>query len=124
MPSPMTDDLTGRIYSDGSLAAHEFDMQLAQQLRHAGPWGQRFPEPLFHGDFKIISQRLVGEKHLKLVLQSTNSAPSVDAIAFNVDLETWPNPNIQEAQVAYTLDVNEFRGNESLQLIISSLTPS
>ncbi len=37
------DDLTGRIYSDGSLAAHEFDMQLAQQLRHAGPWGgQRF----------------------------------------------------------------------------------
>lgn len=118
------DDLTGRIYSDGSLAAHEFDMQLAQQLRHAGPWGQRFPEPLFHGDFKIISQRLVGEKHLKLVLQSTNSAPSVDAIAFNVDLETWPNPNIQEAQVAYTLDVNEFRGNESLQLIVSSLTPS
>lgn len=118
------DDLTGRIYSDGSLAAHEFDMQLAQQLRHAGPWGQRFPEPLFHGDFKIISQRLVGEKHLKLVLQSTKSAPSVDAIAFNVDLETWPNPNIQEAQVAYTLDVNEFRGNESLQLIVSSLTPS
>lgn len=118
------DDLTGRIYSDGSLAAYEFDMQLAQQLRHAGPWGQRFPEPLFHGDFKIISQRLVGEKHLKLVLQSTKSAPSVDAIAFNVDLDTWPNPNIQEAQVAYTLDVNEFRGNESLQLIISSLTPS
>ena len=118
------DDLTGRIYSDGSLAAHEFDMQLAQQLRHAGPWGQRFPEPLFHGDFKIISQRLVGEKHLKLVLQSTTSAPSVDAIAFNVDLDTWPNPNIQEAQVAYTLDVNEFRGNESLQLIVSSLTPS
>ena len=118
------EDLTGRIYSDGSLAAHEFDMQLAQQLRHAGPWGQRFPEPLFHGDFKIISQRLVGEKHLKLVLQSTKSAPSVDAIAFNVDLDTWPNPNIQEAQVAYTLDVNEFRGNESLQLIVSSLTPS
>lgn len=118
------DDLTGRIYSDGSLAAHEFDMQLAQQLRHAGPWGQRFPEPLFHGDFKIISQRLVGEKHLKLVLQSTKNAPSVDAIAFNVDLKTWPNPNIQEAQVAYTLDVNEFRGNESLQLIVSSLTPS
>ena len=118
------DDLTGRIYSDGSLAAHEFDMQLAQQLRHAGPWGQRFPEPLFHGDFKIISQRLVGEKHLKLVLQSSKNAPSVDAIAFNVDLHTWPNPNIQDAQVAYTLDVNEFRGNETLQLIVSSIKPS
>lgn len=118
------DDLTGRIYSDGSLAAHEFDMQLAQQLRHAGPWGQRFPEPLFHGDFKILSQRLVGEKHLKLVLQSTPSAPSVDAIAFNVDLDIWPNPNIVNAQAAYTLDVNEFRGNESLQLIVSSILPS
>lgn len=118
------DDLTDRIYSDGSLAADEFDMQLAQQLRHAGPWGQRFPEPLFHGDFKILSQRLVGEKHLKLVLQSTPSAPSVDAIAFNVDLDIWPNPNIVNAQAAYTLDVNEFRGNESLQLIVSSIMPS
>lgn len=118
------DDLTGRIYSDGSLAAHEFDMQLAQQLRHAGPWGQRFPEPLFHGDFKILSQRLVGEKHLKLVLQSTKSAPAVDAIAFNVDLDVWPNPNILTAQAAYTLDVNEFRGRETLQLIVSSIMPS
>lgn len=117
------DDLTGRIYSDGSLAADEFDMQLAQQLRHAGPWGQRFPEPLFHGDFKILSQRLVGEKHLKLVLQSSKSAPPVDAIAFNVDLDIWPNPNIQDAQVAYTLDINEFRGNESLQLMVSSISP-
>ena len=118
------DDLTGRIYSDGSLAAHEFDMQLAQQLRHAGPWGQRFPEPLFHGEFKILSQRLVGEKHLKLVLQSSKTAPAVDAIAFNVDLDIWPNPTIIEAQAAYTLDVNEFRGNESLQLIVSNLSPS
>jgi len=117
------DDLTGRIYSDGSLAADEFDMQLAQQLRHAGPWGQRFPEPLFHGDFKILSQRLVGEKHLKLVLQSGKNAPPVDAIAFNIDLDIWPNPNIKDAQVAYTLDINEFRGNESLQLMVSSISP-
>ncbi|HAB90983.1 MAG TPA: single-stranded-DNA-specific exonuclease RecJ, partial [Pseudomonas sp.] len=117
------DDLTGRIYSDGCLAANEFDMQLAQQLRHAGPWGQRFPEPLFHGDFKIISQRLVGEKHLKLVLQSAQNAPALDAIAFNIDLDVWPNPTISHAQVAYTLDINEFRGNESLQLMVSSISP-
>ncbi|NLD00362.1 MAG: single-stranded-DNA-specific exonuclease RecJ [Gammaproteobacteria bacterium] len=117
------DDLTGRIYSDGSLGPDEFDMQLAQQLRHAGPWGQRFPEPLFHGDFKVLSQRLVGEKHLKLVLQSSKNAPAVDAIAFNIDLDTWPNPNILDVQVAYTLDINEFRGNESLQLIVSNIMP-
>ena len=117
------DDLTERIYSDGCLAAHEFDLQLAQQLRHAGPWGQRFPEPLFHGDFKIISQRLVGEKHLKLVLQSAQNAPALDAIAFNIDLDVWPNPTIRHAQVAYTLDINEFRGNQSLQLMVSSISP-
>lgn len=117
------DDLTGRIYSDGCLAAHEFDLQLAQQLRHAGPWGQRFPEPLFHGDFKIISQRLVGEKHLKLVLQSAQNAQALDAIAFNIDLDVWPNPTIRHAQVAYTLDINEFRGNQSLQLMVSSISP-
>ena len=117
------DDLTGRIYSDGCLAAHEFDLQLAQQLRHAGPWGQRFPEPLFHGDFKIISQRLVGEKHLKLVLQSAQNAPALDAIAFNIDLDVWPNPTIRHAQVAYTLDINEFRGNQSLQVMVSSISP-
>ena len=99
-------------------------MQLAQQLRHAGPWGQRFPAPFFHGDFKRLSQRLVGEKHLKLVLQSTKSAPAVDAIAFNVDLDVWPNHNILAAQAAYTLDVNEFRGRETLQLIVSSIMPS
>lgn len=70
-----------------------------------------------------MSQRLVGEKHLKLVLQSTSGAPQVDAIAFNVDLNIWPNPNIGTAQVAYSLDINEFRGNESLQLMVSSISP-
>lgn len=117
------DDLTGRIYSDGRLSADEFDMQLAQQLRQAGPWGQHFPEPLFHGDFKILSQRLVGERHLKLMLQALENAPPVDAIAFNIDLDVWPNPSIQKAQVAYRLDVNEFRGNQSLQLIVSGISP-
>jgi len=117
------EDLTGRIYSDGRLAADEFDMQLAQQLRHAGPWGQHFPEPLFHGEFKVLDQRLVGERHLKLMLQSVDMAPPVDAIAFNIDLEVWPNPQIDTAQVAYRLDVNEFRGRQSLQLIVANISP-
>src|SRR5699024_256077 len=117
------EDLTGRIYSDGRLAADEFDMQLAQQLRHAGPWGQHFPEPLFHGEFKVLDQLLVGERHLKLMLQSVDMAPPVDAIAFNIDLEVWPNPQIDTAQVAYRLDVNEFRGRQSLQLIVANISP-
>ena len=112
------DDLTGRLLSDGTLAAHEFDLNLAKQLKHAGPWGQQFPEPLFHGHFKVESQRLVGEKHLKLMLSTECGTQQLDAIAFNIDLEQWPNPNVRQVLVAYSLDVNEFRNLESVQLIV------
>lgn len=112
------DDLTGRLLSDGPLAANEFDLELAKQLKHAGPWGQHFPEPLFHGNFILEGQRLVGEKHLKLMLRTECGSKHVDGIAFNIDLEQWPNPTIRQVLVAYSLDVNEFRGQESVQLIV------
>ena len=112
------DDLTGRLLSDGPLAANEFDLELAKQLKHAGPWGQHFPEPLFHGNFILEGQRLVGEKHLKLMLRTECGSKQVDGIAFNIDLEQWPNPTIRKVLVAYSLDVNEFRGQESVQLIV------
>lgn len=112
------DDLTGRLLSDGPLAANEFDLELAKQLKHAGPWGQHFPEPLFHGNFILEGQRLVGEKHLKLMLRTECGSKQVDGIAFNIDLEQWPNPTIRQVLVAYSLDVNEFRGQESVQLIV------
>ena len=112
------DDLTGRLLSDGPLAANEFDLELAKQLKHAGPWGQHFPEPLFHGHFILEGQRLVGEKHLKLMLRTECGSKQVDGIAFNIDLEQWPNPTIRQVLVAYSLDVNEFRGQESVQLIV------
>lgn len=112
------DDLTGRLLSDGPLAANEFDLELAKQLKHAVPWGQHFPEPLFHGNFILEGQRLVGEKHLKLMLRTECGSKQVDGIAFNIDLEQWPNPTIRQVLVAYSLDVNEFRGQESVQLIV------
>ncbi|AKX48801.1 ssDNA exonuclease RecJ [Thiopseudomonas alkaliphila] len=112
------DDLTGRLLSDGPLAANEFDLELAKQLKHAGPWGQHFPEPLFHGNFILEGQRLVGEKHLKLMLRTECGSKQVDGIAFNIDFEQWPNPTIRQVLVAYSLDVNEFRGQESVQLIV------
>ncbi len=117
------DDLTGRLLTDGSLAAEEFRLDLAEQLRHAGPWGQHFPEPLFHGVFEIVQQRIVGERHLKLVLKSECGRAQLDAIAFNVDRELWPNPTIRWAEVAYRLDVNEYRGQESVQLMVAHLEP-
>ena len=65
----------------------------------------------------------IGQKHLKLVLSPQDSDTVVDAIAFNVDLEHWPNESVETIHIAYRLDVNEFRGNRSLQLMVEHLTP-
>jgi single-stranded-DNA-specific exonuclease len=117
-------NLQAVIESDGELGGECFDLELANQLRFAGPWGQHFPEPIFDGRFRLLQQRLVGEKHLKMVLMPGDSDTAIDAIAFNVDVETWPNEAIEWVTIAYRLDVNEFRGNRSLQLMVEYLTPS
>jgi single-stranded-DNA-specific exonuclease len=116
-------ELQAVIESDGELAEHEFELELATALRFAGPWGQHFPEPVFDGLFRIVSQRLVGQKHLKLVLFPANGSVLLDAIAFNVDLDVWPDPSIEQVEIAYRLDVNEFRGRRSVQLVIEQLVP-
>ncbi|MDH2003136.1 single-stranded-DNA-specific exonuclease RecJ [Pseudomonas sp. GD03691] len=117
------EDLTGRLLSDGQLGAEEFHLELARALRQAGPWGQHFPEPLFHGIFQIVQQRVVGERHLKLLLKTECGSLQLDAIAFNIDREIWPNPTVRWAEVAYKLDVNEFRGNETVQLMVAHIAP-
>ena len=111
------------IESDGELAEADFDLELASHLRFAGPWGQHFPEPMFDGRFQVVSQRLVGEKHLKLVLFPADGSVLLDAIAFNVDLDTWPDQSIEQVEIAYRLDVNEFRGQRSVQLMIEHIVP-
>jgi single-stranded-DNA-specific exonuclease len=116
-------ELQAVIESDGELAEDEFQLELATTLRFAGPWGQHFPEPIFDGIFQLVSQRLVGEKHLKMTLFPANGSVLLDAIAFNVDLNIWPDPSIERVEIAYRLDVNEFRGQRSVQLVIEHLTP-
>ncbi|WP_296130055.1 single-stranded-DNA-specific exonuclease RecJ [Pseudomonas sp. Ga0074129] len=117
------DDLTGRLLSDGALSIEEFHLPLAKELRNAGPWGQHFPEPLFHGVFQLVQQRVVGERHLKVVLKSECGSVQLDGIAFGVDREVWPNPTVRWVELAYKLDVNEYRGQESLQLLIAHIQP-
>ncbi|MBE9540145.1 MAG: single-stranded-DNA-specific exonuclease RecJ [Proteobacteria bacterium] len=111
------------IESDGELQERDFDLALATELRFAGPWGQHFPEPVFDGQFQVVQQRLVAEKHLKLVLSPTGSSKLIDAIAFNVDLDIWPDETVQTVKLAYRLDVNEYRGNRSLQLMVENIVP-
>ncbi|ABI37877.1 single-stranded-DNA-specific exonuclease RecJ [Shewanella sp. MR-4] len=117
------EQLTGELWSDGELTPTELTLEIAQLLRNAGPWGQSFEEPLFDGYFKIIQQRIVGERHLKLVLETPCSTVMLDAIAFNVDLHTWPDATIQHACIVYKLDVNEYRGNFTLQLMVEQIEP-
>ncbi|MBB71997.1 MAG: single-stranded-DNA-specific exonuclease RecJ [Legionellales bacterium] len=113
----VTDDiLASTVYSDGELSKKEFNAAFADMLRDAGPWGQAFPEPMFDGLFTVVQQRLVGAKHLKLTLKKEDRV--LDAIAFNVDLNLWPNHRAQRINAAYKLDVNEYRGQRSVQLIL------
>jgi len=114
------DDLQGKIITDGELAAEDLSLPLAELLRTAGPWGQGFPEPVFDGCFEVLSQRVVGEKHLKLSLRSASRAPAVDAIAFNCVRNGEPVA-YSRIRAAYRLDVNEYQGYRSLQLIIEHL---
>lgn len=109
------------LVSDGELSPDELQLALATELRFAGPWGQHFPEPMFDGRFTVVSQRLVGAKHLKLVLTPAGSDTLVDAIAFNIDPAIWPDPAVEQVEMVYRLDVNEFRGESTLQLIVEQL---
>ncbi|WP_261136580.1 single-stranded-DNA-specific exonuclease RecJ [Serratia liquefaciens] len=115
--------LEGVIWSDGELALQELSLETAELLREGGPWGQAFPEPTFDGKFRILQQRLVGEKHLKLMVEPLGGGPLLDGIAFNVDTTLWPDSSVREVELAYKLDVNEFRGNRNVQLLIQHLWP-
>jgi single-stranded-DNA-specific exonuclease len=106
------------IHSDGELAPQDLNLNLAGLLKYAGPWGQMFPEPVFDGQFIIINQRIVGSNHLKLTLGMANTQVCIDAIAFNIDLDEWLDESCQQIHCAYQLDINEFRGNQTLQFII------
>lgn len=117
------DDLDQRIETDGELSASEMSLELAEKLREAGPWGHHFPEPLFDGQFSVLQQRIVGQRHLKLVLMDAKTGISVDAIHFNADMDCWPDQAIVSVRAVYKLDVNEFRGQRNVQLMVDYIEP-
>lgn len=114
------EDLQQIILTDGALPASDMTLSFAELLRDSGPWGQYFPEPLFDDEFILVQQRIVGEKHLKLVVEKQNQV--FDAIAFNIDVKAWPNPTAKNIRLVYRLDVNEFRGKRTVQLMVDDLS--
>ena len=111
------------IRSDGALPAPLLTLETAEILRFAGPWGKDFPEPVFDDLFTIRNARIVGERHLKVMVEPVGGGPLLDGIAFNVDTAVWPDNGVREVELAYKLDINEFRGNRTLQIIIDNIWP-
>lgn len=116
------EDLEAAITTDGPLSPDELHLETATLLKRAGPWGQHFPEPLFDGNFRVVSQRIVGENHLKLVLQPEEGGDIIDGIAFNTGPEV-PDYTKTGARVVYKPDANTFRGRTNLQLLVDYLEP-
>ncbi len=107
-------DLQAIIETDGNLDTSEISLQTAQILA-TQVWGQGFMAPLFVDDFKVINQRILKEKHLKLIIEK--DATRFDAIYFNC------TDNLSESvKMVYMLDVNEYKGLETLQLLVKHIS--
>ena len=113
------------ILTDGELAAADMSLETWQMLEEAGPWGQGFPEPLFYGRFRVINQRVLKDRHYKLMLEPlTGEAMYFDGIAFN-QLEGDESPAAielpDELGIIYKLALNEYNGQRNLQLMIDAI---
>lgn len=112
------------IETDGMLADEQFQLATAEQIQAAGPWGQAFPEPCFEGEFILLNHRILAEKHVKLTLALPASRQIIlDAIAFNTDISVWQGELPSQVYLAFKLDVNEYRGQRNLQLLIDYIQP-
>jgi single-stranded-DNA-specific exonuclease len=112
-------DFSGALMTDGPLPPDAMNLKFANLLRASGPWGAGFPEPMWSGDFSVVDQRVVGENHLKMRVQPAGGPVVIDAIAFNQAGLPIRGP----VKLAYRLDVNEFRGVETPQLIVEQIVP-
>jgi len=110
--------LQSELVSDGALDAADFDRRSAECLRDGGPWGQGFPEPMFDGVFDVVGHRVVGERHLKLVLRVEGRGRPLDAIHFNGWTGAPPPPRLH---LAYRLAVDDYRGGDAIQLVVEHL---
>jgi single-stranded-DNA-specific exonuclease len=112
-------NFSGELLTDGALPCDAMNLRFANLLRSSGPWGAGFPEPMWSGDFSVVDQRVVGENHLKMRVQPADGPVVIDAIAFNQAGLPIRGP----VKLAYRLDVNEFRGVETPQLIVEQIVP-
>jgi single-stranded-DNA-specific exonuclease len=104
--------------SDGPLSSDFFTLECARSLRFYQPWGQHFPEPLFDNHFDVKSVRILSEQHAKLEVALSGERVCFSAIAFNVDTGFYLQHEGRSLRLLYKLDINSYRGTQSLQLMI------
>ena len=103
------------LWTDGVLPVDALNLQTVDLLEQFGPWGQKFPAPIFEGQFQVLEHRWLKEVHLKLKLALGNGQ-TVDAIAFNALDKFTFDPLQPLVRIVYELDKNQFNGKLSLQL--------
>ncbi len=117
-------DGRGILLSDGEPHGDAYSLDFAALLKTAAPWGQAFPEPLFDSEMKVIDQRVVGERHLKMTVLPQGARNPISAIAFgSVRPEAGQPAKMDTIHAAFRLDVNEFRGDQTVQLVIEYFRP-
>ncbi len=109
------------LYTDGELPPGAASLALARQLRHAGPWGQAFPEPLFDNLFECASWKVMGERHLRLQLRDPRDGSVHDAVMFNAYHGQPPPPHLR---AAYELTINDWQGRETARLLLRHIEPA
>jgi len=112
-------ELAVEILTDGALGSGDLNLETAVMIENAGPWGQRFPEPLFDGAFDVLEARVVGGSHLKMIVQDGTGGEPLDAIAFNRLPEDLPKSG--RARLLYRLGINRWRGHASCQLMVEEI---
>ncbi len=109
------------LYTDGELPRGAASLALARQLRHAGPWGQAFPEPLFDNLFECASWKVMGERHLRLQLRDPRDGSVHDAVMFNAYHGQSPPTQLR---AAYELTINDWQGRETPRLLLRYIEPA
>ena len=106
------------LWTDGELAEGECGLDLARQLRFAGPWGQGFPEPLFDNVFERYAWRVMAEQHLRLDLRDPRDGARLQAVIFNAYTGAPPPSRMR---VAYTLGIDAWHGHEKPRLLVAHM---
>jgi single-stranded-DNA-specific exonuclease len=107
-------------FTDGPLQAADFSLWFAEHLANASIWGHGFAPPIFDGVFEVLSFKILKVKHLKLSLRYPEVQYPIEAIQFNFDSSAW-DYRAEKVHVLFQLDINEWNGKQSLQLMVKEL---